>query len=513
VIPTAPLRLRTITAGLLAAFLSALDTTILSTAMPTIVVELGGLSLYSWVFAIYMVMTAISLPIWGKLADSRRKEGLFEAAVLIFLSGSVLCGFSRSMDLLILFRGLQGIGAGGLASIPFAMISLYYPPHERGKALGILSSAWGISSVIGPALGSAIVSVLSWPWVFFLNLPLGAAAIALVAVSHAESPTGKKESVDYGGALLLGGLILSLLLTARSVSQAEHAWGVAVQGTVVVSFLAAFLAQERRAKNPILPLRYFSQRSFWLGNLLGFLSSFSMYAIVAFLPLYAQNVLGGTAVQSGLVVAPMSLAWSLSSIIAGRWVSRLGENALIRGGMFCLMAGLMLLLITDQNTALWYIIACGVIAGTGMGCLTPPLLLSVQHSLSAGEVGVATSAQMLARTIGGAIGVSVLGAVLTGSIVADLTAGLGRGAMPDLPRELVSLLLDPQKLLAPEVRSQLSREQLTFVLTSFVHGLHRAFLGGLFVVVCGFVGCRFLPASSLHIPPPGIPTPRRNQRH
>jgi EmrB/QacA subfamily drug resistance transporter len=506
VMPTAPLRLRIITAGLLAAFLSALDTTVLSTVMPTIAVELGGLNLYSWVFAIYMVMTAVSLPIWGKLADARRKEGLLTTAILVFLSGSVLCGLSRSMTLLILFRGIQGIGAGGLASVPFTMISLYYPSHERGKALGILSSAWGISSVVGPALGSAIVSALSWPWVFFLNLPLGIAAIALVAASHAELPLGKKQPIDFGGALLMAGLILSLLLTAQSVSQAQRTWGVAVQGTVAVSFLVAFLAQERHAKNPILPLHYFAQRSFWLGNLLGFLASFAMYAIIAFLPLYAQSVLGGTAVQSGLVVAPMSLAWSLSSIMAGRQVSRLGENALIRGGMMCLVVGLILLLPTHQDTSLWYLILCAVIAGTGMGCLTPPLLLSVQHSLSVGEVGVATSTQMLARTIGGAIGVSVLGAVLTGSIATDLTEGLARGAIPELPREFAHLLLDPQKLLAPDVRSQLSHEQLTFILSGFMHGLHRTFLGGLLVVACAFVASRFLPASALHIRPHGSPT-------
>ncbi len=214
--PSAPVRLQVITAGLLAAFLSALDTTILSTVMPTIVFELGGLNLYSWVFAVYMVMTAVSMPVWGKLADSLGKERLFIAAVTLFLSGSVLCGLSRSMLALIIFRGIQGIGAGGLSSVPFAMISMYYPSRERGKALGVLSSAWGISSVIGPALGSAIVATLSWPWVFYINLPLGVIAIALVARQHASASPRAREPIDYAGALLLAGTILSLLLTARS---------------------------------------------------------------------------------------------------------------------------------------------------------------------------------------------------------------------------------------------------------------------------------------------------------
>ena len=511
-IPSSPVRHRVIAAGLLAAFLSALDTTILSTVMPTVASELGGLSLYSWVFAVYMVMAAVSMPIWGKLSDLLGKKRLFIAAVALFLAGSMLCGLSRSMMQLILFRGLQGIGAGGLSSVPFAMISTYYPPHERGKAMGILSSAWGISSVIGPALGSAVVTALSWPWVFYINLPLGATAIALVARYHADPHIRTKEPVDYAGAFLMTGTILSLLLTARSLGQGGWNWGVAVQGSVVVAFLVGFIAGERGAKNPILALQFFSQRSFWLGNLLGFLASFAMYSIIAFMPLFAQSVLGGTAVQAGLVITPMSLAWSAASIIAGRLVPRAGENALIRAGMICMVAGLGLLLFTHYDSPLWYLIVCVVLAGVGMGCQTPSLMLSVQQSLSQKDLGVATSTQMLARTIGGAIGVSILGAVLTGTMMGDLAEGVARGTF-DLPRHLAPMIFDPQKLLAADVRSQLSQVQLTFVLTAFTDALHRVVLGGLIVVVVAFVLARFLPPSSLHNRPPLTSFRRRDTLH
>ncbi len=503
VTPSASVRLQVITAGLLATFLSALDTSILSTVMPTIVYELGGLSLYSWVFAVYMVMTAVSMPVWGKLADSLGKEKLFITAVTLFLMGSVLCGLSRSMVQLIVFRGVQGIGSGGLSSVPFAMISMYYPPQERGKALGVLSSAWGISSVVGPAVGSAVVAALSWPWVFYINLPLGATAVALVARRRAHASPEKREPVDYPGAFLLMGAILSLMLASRSIGAGVGGWnwGTAVEATVVVSFLTAFIARERRARNPVLSLQFFSRRPFWLGSLLGFLSSFAMFGITAFMPLFAQSVLGGTALQAGLVVAPMSLAWSLASIIAGAKVVKTGENVMIRSGIFFMIFGLGLLLLTRYDSPLWYLILCVVLTGAGLGLQMPSLLLSAQHSLSSKDLGVATSTQMLARTIGGAIGVSVLGAALTGSMTQTLMDGIASGALPALPRHLEPLLGDPQKLLGSDIRPQLTPDQLTFVLTTFTAGLHRVFFGGLLVVLAALAVSRLLPPPSLHVHP------------
>jgi EmrB/QacA subfamily drug resistance transporter len=498
VIQSASIRPRIIAAGLLTSFLSALDTTILSTVMPTIAADLGGLSLYSWVFAVYMVVTAVSMPIWGKLSDMLGRKRLFITAVMLFLAGSMLCGLARSMTQLILFRGIQGIGGGGLAAVPFAMISAFYPPHERGKVLGILSSAWGISSVIGPMLGSTIVATLSWPWVFYINLPLGVIAIVLVARYHPERHAGAKEPIDYAGAFLLTGTILFLLLTARSIGQAGWSWGVAVQASVACAFLVGFITTERGAKNPILALSFFTRRSFWLGNLLGFLSSFAMFGIIAFLPLFAQTVLGGTAVQAGLLVTPMSLAWSVMAIVAGRAVPRVGENALIRGGMLSLALGLVLLLFTHYDSSLGYLIFCVVLAGIGMGSQTAPLTLSVQQSLAQKDLGVATSAQMLSRTIGGAIGVSILGAVLTGTMANNLTEGIARGTL-DLPRDLALLVHDPQKLLALDVRAQLSPAQVTFVLQAFTDAMHRVVLGCLSVVLLAMMLNRFLPPSSLHL--------------
>jgi EmrB/QacA subfamily drug resistance transporter len=482
----------------LSAFLSALDTTILSTVMPTIVADLGGLSLYSWVFAVYMVMTAVSMPVWGRLADMLGKRPLFVAAVTIFLGGSVLCGFSRTMVQLILFRGIQGIGAGGLSSVPFALLSTFFEPHERGKALGAISSAWGISSVVGPGLGSAIVTLLDWRWVFFINLPVGATAIALILRNYKETAPEKKESIDFVGAALLAFSIIALLLSARAIGEGGEdnmaSLGIHIVATTVL--LISFILWERVAASPLLAMGYFRRRAFWLGNLEGFLGSFVAYSFIAFVPFFAQAVQGGTPVQAGLVITPMSLAWSLASIGSGRLVARVGENAMIRLGIVFLAAGFGATLLIKPDTSVIFLMTCAVLVGLGMGSQTPALLLSVQHSLSHQELGIATATQMLARTIGGAIGISVLGALLTGSM--DKTIQADAGLLAGLSDQLRSLVHDPQKLLAADVRHQLTPTQLGIVLAAFTDALHRVFAAGLILTMATLILSIFLPPSTLH---------------
>jgi MFS family permease len=208
---------------IMGAFLAALDTTILATVMPTVVGDLGGLQLYSWVFSVYMIMTAVSMPLWGKLSDAWGKKRLFSIAVGLFLLGSLLCGASQTLIHLIVFRGLQGIGAGGLAAVPFALVSTVFPPRERGKALGVLASAWGISSIIGPLLGSAIVMGAHWRWVFYVNIPLGVSAVAVIARKYTEAPPVQKESIDYAGAALLMVAMVALLMLVLEMGHLQGA--------------------------------------------------------------------------------------------------------------------------------------------------------------------------------------------------------------------------------------------------------------------------------------------------
>jgi EmrB/QacA subfamily drug resistance transporter len=440
-------RLRIIAGVILAAFLGALDTTILATVMPTIVGDLGGLPLYSWVFSVYMIMTAVSMPIWGKLSDAFGKKRLFLAAIALFLLGSALCGASQSMVHLIVFRGVQGIGAGGLASIPFALVSTVFPKEERGKALGVLASAWGISSIIGPLLGSAIVMSAHWRWVFYVNVPLGLLAQWIITREYREARTHHREEIDYAGAAFLASTIVCLLLTVLVLGRAKgvappEVWIVAV---LLLLFVLLFLRRERRAPSPLLELKFFTRRAFWVGNLLGFIASFAMYGVIAFVPLYAQSILGGTALRAGLVITPMSLSWSAASIIAGRLIVRVGENTLIRFGMVMMAAGFVLALVPTDDATVGYLILCVTTIGIGMGCQTPSLMLSVQHSLEQANVGVATSTQMLARTIGGAVGVGVMGSVFN-AFTRGMHAVFLTGLVVIAVGALVSLLLPPSSL-------------------------------------------------------------------
>jgi EmrB/QacA subfamily drug resistance transporter len=493
-------RLRIITGVILGSFLAALDTTILATAMPTIVADLGGLSVYSWVFSVYMIMTAVSMPVWGKLADTVGKRSIFFAAVGLFLAASVLCGFSQSMMHLVIFRGIQGIGAGGLASVPFALISTVFPVHQRGKALGLLASAWGISSVVGPLIGSFLVLQLDWRWVFFVNLPLGITSLLVVASSYHESPRHRREKIDYVGSLLLCFAILSLMMlflwTGRAGTWASPEAGVA--GVLFLVSTGLFVRHEGRVEHPVLELRFFRLRAFWLGNLLGFLASFSAYGVIAYMPLFAQISAGGTPVQAGVVITSMSLSWSTASIIAGRMVYRIGEKVLILAGMLVMSAGFALIVLGPADAPLMYLSLCVVVIGLGMGCQTPSLMLTVQHCLDPANLGVATSSQMLARTIGGALGVSVMGSAVAGRMLLrfqDLAAG---GLLRALPPEARSHMGEPQELLSAHMRSLLSAADLHVIGDAFASAVHGAFGIGLAVAVLGAAGAILLPQSTLH---------------
>ena len=437
-------RLSIIAGGILAAFLAALDTTALATVMPTIAEELGGLNLYSWVFAGYMILSAVSMPLWGKLADLYGKRRLFFATVAIFILASILCGLSSSIYHLIAFRALQGIGAGGLASIPFAIISTVFPPHERGKALGAIASAWGVSSVLGPIIGSTIVLSLDWRWVFFINTPVGLTAVAVIASSYREPTPHPVRRIDYLGAALLCVAIVSFLLSLRVDDSAMAGMRTGLGIAALVSALL-FVWRERRAPDPLLHLEFFRARGFSLGNVLGFTASFAMFGVIAYVPLFAQITRGGSAMEAGAIITPMSLSWSLASVAAGRMAHRIGEGHLIRFGILVMILGLLLARTASPATPLWHLILVVVATGVGMGVQSPSLMLTVQQSVNQASVGVATSTQMLARSLGGALGVTVMGAVMVASMsAAAIPAGVSLSQMME-PGLLTTLTPDVQQ--------------------------------------------------------------------
>jgi EmrB/QacA subfamily drug resistance transporter len=358
-------RLNIIAGGILAAFLAALDTTALATVMPTIAEELGGLHLYSWVFAGYMILAAVSMPLWGKLADLYGKRRLFFASVAIFVLSSISCGLSGSITQLIVFRALQGIGAGGLSSIPFAIVSTAFPPHERGKALGAIASAWGVSSVLGPIIGSTIVLSLDWRWVFFVNVPVGIAAVAVVAYNYREGPGRPSQKIDYLGAALLCIAIVTFLLSLRVEEETMASTRLLLGVTALLSGLL-FIWREARAPDPILHLQFFRARGFSVGNVLGFASNFAMYGIIAYIPLFAQITQGGSAMEAGAIITPMSLSWSLAAVVSGRLARRVGEVHLIRLGIVMMILGMVLARMASPEIPFWQLILVVVATGLGM---------------------------------------------------------------------------------------------------------------------------------------------------
>lgn len=484
---------------MLASFLSALDTTILATAMPTVVGELGGLAIYGWVFSLYMIMTAISMPVWGKLSDTLGKRHIFFAAVTIFLLGSMLCGMSQEMLHLILARSLQGIGAGGLASVPFALVSTVFPVSERGKALGFLASTWGIASVLGPLVGSLIVIQLSWRWVFYVNIPLGVASIMVVARHYRENIQAHKEKIDFPGAFLLCTSIVSLLLLFLWMGKGISPASPQVLGALL-SFcvgVVLFIRHERVASSPILEFAFFRRRAFWTGNMLGFIGSFAVYGVIAYMPLFAQTTAGGTPVEAGIVITALSLCWSSASVTAGRVVYRTGEKRLVILGMVLMTAGFAMIVFGPPDASLAYLAVCVAVVGLGMGTQTPSLMLTVQHSLEPRHVGVATSTQMLSRTIGGALGVSVMGSAVAGFMSAQFARLVTEGKLRALPESLARMK-EPQELLRGPVASQLSASDFGLVLEAFSRAIHSAFMIGMVVVAIGSIAALLLPASSLH---------------
>jgi EmrB/QacA subfamily drug resistance transporter len=429
---------------LLGIFLAAVDGTIVSTAMPTVVGSLGGLQYYSWAFAAYMLFAAVSMPLYGRLADIYGRKKLFYVGVALFVVGSVLCGLARDMLQLVAFRSLQGLGAGAMFAIPYTILGVVYPPEKRGKAIGLGSSVWGISSVIGPLLGFAIVETLGWRWVFLLGVPIGLAAVALVATSLSESTGSADPDVDYLGAatLVLGvGAVLVGLQTLES--RPETAVGLVAGGAVV---LAGFYVVERRASQPLVPLSLFRDRTFGSTNAVAFLSSFALFAAITYVPLYVQSV-GSGAGSAALAVFPISIGWSGTSFVSGQVVARVGERRLVRVGTGVLVVSFAVAAVGwSTTTPLWLLLGNVFVMGVGMGALTPPLLTAIQNHLGTEQMGLATSSQQFFRNLGGTAGVAVLGFAMNLTLRDRLTAVPGVDSIGDLQRLLLGTGSPPAEL-------------------------------------------------------------------
>ena len=454
----------TVFSGLMAGMLlAALDQTIVSTALPTIVGELGGLDHLSWVVTAYLLTTTVSTPLYGKLSDLYGRKLMFQAAIVIFLAGSVLCGVAQNLGQLIAFRGIQGIGGGGLMAMAFAIIGDVVSPRERGRYTGYLGAVFAVASVAGPLLGGFFVDNLSWRWVFYVNVPIGIVAL-IVTSSVLQLPfTRRDHRIDFeGAALLVAGV--SALLLALVWGGNEYEWGsTTIVGLLVASavLLAVFVIWEGRAEEPILPLRLFRARVFTIGVLLSFVVGASMFGAIVFLPLFLQAVTGASATNSGLLLLPLMAGLMTTSVGSGRVIARTGHyRRWPMAGMLTSAAGMTLLSTMDAETSRLESSLYMVVLGLGIGMVMQVLVLAMQNASEPQDMGVVTSSANFFRSLGGSMGISVFGAIFASLLADKLGSFLPPGALnqagfnPDSlsasPEQLQAL---PANLLAPVIRA------------------------------------------------------------
>jgi EmrB/QacA subfamily drug resistance transporter len=410
--------------------LASLDQTIVSTALPTIVGDLGGLEHISWVVTAYLLAITAVTPLYGKLGDLYGRKIVLQAALVIFLIGSALCGLAQGMSQLIAFRAIQGLGGGGLMVSAQAAIGDVVPPRERGKWMGLFGAVFGVSSVAGPLIGGFLTSHASWRWIFYVNLPLGAAALAVLAVTLPGTRERVEHAVDYLGTLLLA-TSLSAIVLATTLGGTQYAWGspfIVGLGVLGVASLVGFIAVERRAAEPVLPPKLFRNRVFAVTSLIGFVIGFALFGALTYLPLFQQVVRGASPTASGLQLVPVMAGVLIASITSGQIISRTGRyKAWPIAGTAVASLGMFGLSTMDAGTSTGLAAVWMLVLGLGLGMVMQVLVLAVQNAVDYEYLGVATSGATLFRSIGGSIGTAILGSVFTNRLD-DLLAGSGPGA-------------------------------------------------------------------------------------
>jgi len=502
-------------AGLMIVFLlSALDQTVVSTAMPRIIAELNGLTLYSWVTTAYLLTSTVMVPIWGKLGDIHGRKPVLVAGIVIFLVGSWLSGLSGEfgpllgmdgMVQLIVFRALQGIGGGALFTTAFAIIADLYPPRERGRFAGIFGSVFGVASVLGPLIGGYFTdhgtvqwgqhTIAGWRWVFYVNLPLSLLSLFMILVKMPPLQHRRTGAVDYIGAILLIAAFVPLLL-ALSLGGHDFAWA-SPQSIGLFAFaavaLALFLYAQTRVSNPLVPLRLFGNRAFSTANLAGFLISVAFLGVVTYLPLYMQLGLGVDATTSGLAILPLMGGLIVASTAAGQWVGKTGRyKPLMIAGAVTLLIGIGLLTQVNAQTTLPDLCWRLAIMGLGLGPGQSLFNLATQNAVEARDIGVATSSNQFFRQIGSTIGVAVFGALLTHRLAAQ-----GQGF------DLGSLQGLALKATTPGGVEGAARHADPVLAQALTHAITGVFAAGLVVVALGLAVIFLIPELPLRGRQPG----------
>jgi EmrB/QacA subfamily drug resistance transporter len=474
---------------MLALFLAAVDGTIVGTAMPTIVGALGGLALFSWVFSAYLLTSSVTVPVYGRLADLYGRRRVLLVGTFVFLAGSALCGFARTIVQLIVFRGLQGLGAGAVLPVTQTVIGDIFPLQQRARVQGYFSAVWGVSAVLGPAVGALLVQTVGWRWIFFINLPFGLLAAALLAAFLREEVRPRRHDLDVIGFTSLTAGLTALLLALLQGGQALPWTSPAILGLLAAgaSLLAGFLWHERRAAEAVLPLDLFRDRVIAVATAASFLAGLVMMGLSAYLPLYVQGVQGGSAADAGAVVAPLSIGWPVGSVVGGRALLRWGYRpvAVAGGGFLALACGLLLAL--GRATPRAGPVAIMVVAGFGLGLSTIAFIISVQNGVEWARRGIATAAVQFLRNLGQAVGAAALGAGFNAAMVRGLSGRV------DAPLQAANALLDPA------TRSHMPAAERTLLAAAMMGALRHVFeavLGASLVAVAVIL---LFPAGAAHL--------------
>jgi EmrB/QacA subfamily drug resistance transporter len=489
--PTPEGRRRVLVGLMLTMALAAMDTTIVATAIPSIVSDLGGFSLFPWVFSSYVLASAVSIPVYGKLADLYGRKPILLVGTVVFLAGSVLSGISWNMLALIGFRGLQGIGAGAIQPVVTTLAADLFTLEERARVQGLISSVWGISAVVGPAIGGFFAEYATWRWIFYVNVPFGAAALAVILTGFHEpqAATRRRQELDLAGAALLvagiGLLILSLLQGG-----VRWPWGspqLVVTLVVAVVLIAAFALRERHAAEPMLPPWVFGRRVL-VGAALGSAAvGLLTIGLTTFLPTFAQGVLGAGPVAAGFVLAAMSIGWPVAASLSGRLYLRIGfrDTAAI-GAAVCLVSGVLFALL-PAHASLWEAGGACFVMGVGLGLLSTPLIVGVQTVVDWNRRGVVTGASMFTRMLGQAVGAAVFGAIANATL---------HGRFADAPADVARQLPDSVNAASDALAgggARLSAAATAYVRDSLDSATHRVFLGLLAVAALTLVALAATP--------------------
>ncbi|HSE39860.1 MAG TPA: MDR family MFS transporter [Acidobacteriota bacterium] len=485
-----------VTAGVMTGmFLAALEATVVGTAMPTVIAALGGLQHYSWVFSAYLLTSTVTVPVWGKLSDLYGRRRLFQIGVGVFLLGSILSGLSTSMFQLIVFRAIQGLGAGALVPLAMTIIGDIYTLQERTRMQALFSGVWGFASIVGPIIGGFLTDQLSWRWVFFINIPFGLLSSLIIGASLKEPKLRQRPIIDYAGAITLMSSVTLLMLalvesgTMQALLTLRNL--LLLLGSALLAIL--FVRIERRTKEPILPFSLFRNRVVSIAVTAGFLIGIAMFGSISFIPLYAQGTRGDTATEAGSLLTPLMLSWVTLSVIGGRFLLKAGYRPTVIAGSLLLTIAFALLSTFDGHTPRSLLYLDLVLIGAGLGLTMLTLLIAVQQAVPREILGTATSLNQFSRSIGGAVGVAIMGAFLSAGMGAYLRDAAKQPNAIITPADAERLAANPNSLIDPSARTKIEPAKLQVLQNALTVGLKHVFRLGMIASCFALVIVFWLP--------------------